>query len=239
MSTKTKFKIVKKSLKKHDFNKDLDEVSSKIKAESEKGVETPSQTNVKMEIQPNDTVIFNGKKAQVLSSWPEDDEIIILLDGMTVECTKKQVELVGKIDTMDVPMKFKNGLPVDEQLFVKCSFKGESENYNLISENLCVDFNEWNRKKGKQNVKIIKEDNSYFTVPKSDIEIEGVDGMDGYVPGVIVNSVNGEAERKCFVCAKNYTESIDDADIIPVKFYSNNGFVDGNVPKKMLKTLTV
>ena len=240
--TKTNSKFEKK-VQGFDFNKELDNVSAKLKEESEKATQQgPSQpTLVKPEIQPNDKVVFNGKNATVISTWPKSDEIIILCDGMTIECSKKQVSLVGKVDSLDVPMKFKDGLPVDEQMYVRCSLENDSSPLNLVSENLFVEFSEWKRKKGKQRVRVINEQGEITAVPKMDVSVVGLpdeEKVDGYVRGVMVNP-NGEPVRKCLVNAVDYTSAEDEMSNVRVMFYSEEGFKEGDVPKKMLKTLAV
>lgn len=228
------------------FNDELDNISTRLKAENEKGCCCPSQSSVSIEIQPNDKVLFNGKKATVLSTWPNSEDVVILQDGMTIDCSKKQLKTIGKIDVVDVPMKFKNGLPVSEskKVFVRCNLVGDSSPLNVITENIFVDFSEWSRKKGKQKVRLVCEDyQETFDAPKNDIMLLDLpDGNlgkdDGYVPGAIVDSEGGP-ERKVMIHANVYATTTDDSVKVPVLFITKDGYKDGMVPKSMLKTLSV
>lgn len=234
------------------FNDELDKLSAELKSENGKGETNPSRhSEIKLEIQPNDKVLFDGRPATVVSTWNGSDDVVIMQDGMTIECSKKQLKVYNKVDVLDAPMKFKDGLPVTESAktkraksYVRCQLIGDSSPLNSITENIFVDFGEWKRKKGRQKVKLVCEDMvETFDAPQSDILLLDLpDGnlgqTDGYVNGAIVNS-EGEPERKVMIQATEYATTTDDSAKISVLYFTNSGFQHGFAPKSMLKTLSV
>lgn len=230
-----------------DFNKENQDMIDNMKKQMENPKAPSASNSIKMVIEPNDTVIFNGKQATVVSTWPGTDDVILMVDGMTVECTKKQCQIIGRTDTMECPMKFKNGIPVYESQkentnsYVRVSF---TTPLNMVKENLYVDFNEWSRKKGKQKVRIINEEMiEVFDAPKSDtLLLDLPDGNigkdDGYIPGVTI-AKDGEAEQKIMIKANEYATSTDDSQMIHILRLTASGYEDDKMPKGEIKTLSV
>lgn len=237
-----KFRIIKESdYNRHDFNKENDDTSKAIKDRAVNGPLSLEEPKPLVPVpQPGDKVVFNGKAAQVLSSWPNGD-VIIMQGGMTIECTVRQLTVVGKVDNYEVPFKHKGGLPVNETLAVR--LVGDSAPMGFLGEAF-VSSAEYFRKKGKQNVRVVKESGEELAVPKDDIELlppaeGGEDYTKDYVHAVIVGSA-GQAERKCLVHGVAYAEAEGDDVMVPVMFYAaDGGFKHGQVPKRIVRTLSV
>lgn len=222
-------------------NKTLDKSFQDVKmdfTENKEGKQAP--TPVKPIIQPMDKVKFHGEKASVIGVDP-DGIYTIIQNGMTIECSAKELELYDKVDNVDTPMKFdKTSLKLLENQMIPCNMSVNGILY--MDESIYVNFDEWKRKKGKQNVHVISESYKEYNIPKNNITLTKVplleDNTDGYIDGVVVGH-EGDATRKIKVNAVEYAESSNDDDQISVLYITDNGYKDGTLPKKDIKTLSV
>jgi hypothetical protein len=192
--------------------------------------------------QPGDTVLFQGKKTQVISVDPNDEDgmFTVLLDGMTIQCGPRQIEVLNKVDTVEAPMKFdKNTLKLIDESIVTCTI---DNTVNLSESSYAVKFGEWKRKKGNQKVRVgvISESGeliNMLALPKADISIQEIPD-EGFIDGAIIGE-NGEATRKVKINAAEYATSENADDMISVLYITPDGYKDGEIEKDKLSTLAV
>ena len=206
--------------------------------------------NVKIEIQPGETVLFKGKKASVVSVEP-DGTYVILQRGMTIECQKSSLESVNKVDVVDKQFKFdKDGALLDECL-VMCSIDGMP-----MFEQAYVNFGEYRRKKNKMKVRVVNEcgdlmctsdkcDITLSEVPmipqeNEEVDIHGVDDgdRDAYVHGVVLGA-DGDATRKIMINSDSYNAAEDGDEFVDILYIEEEGFKHGKLRKKDISTLSV
>jgi len=209
--------------------------------------------NVKIEIQPGETVLFKGKKASVVSVEP-DGTYVILQRGMTIECQKSSLESVNKVDVVDKQFKFdKDGALLDECM-VPCIIDGVP-----MFEQAYVNFGEYKRKKNRMKVRVVNECGDLMcTSDKCDITLSEVpsipreDGADihdvvdtdkdtyvhGYVHGVVLGA-DGDATRKIMVNSDSYNAAEDGDEFVDILYIEDEGFKHGKLKKKDISTLSV
>ena len=90
-------------------------------------------------------------------------------------------------------------------------------------------------------MRVINKQGEITGVPKMNVAVVGPpdeEKVGGYIQWVMVNP-NAEPVGNCLVNAVDYTSAEDGMSNVRVMFYSEEGFKEGDVPKKMLKTLAV
>lgn len=205
--------------------------------------------------QPGEKVMFKGKEASVIAV--NDNEYTILThDGLTVDCTKNQIETVGKVDTVEVLMKFdKNGVPLNESqdprnVMVPCKIYSRGVDLTY-GQRAFVRLNEWLDAEPEEEIDVVTPDSEEtVAAPAELIRVlqlpvnpedtdDGEAGMpEGFVRGV-ETTAEGDPIRKLFIDAESYAGAQEDDTDVTVMFVLDTGMAAGRVPKKLLKTLSV
>lgn len=191
--------------------------------------------------EPNDSVEFKGKRGTI-QSVNADGSLTLMVEGMTVDCSPREVKITTKrVDTMKAPFKFnpKTQAALYEQ-YVACGIF--QNNIRITANNCLVNYAEYDRKKDHQNVTIINE-GARIQVPKKNIKIfEDVNefaNLDDYIEGVYLNTRN-QANANILINAVDYTNAI--AGNTPVRCIINIESEEPEVvqfPKDSIRTLAV
>lgn len=189
--------------------------------------------------EPNDSVIFKGKRG-VVQSVRSDGTVTLMVEGMTVECTAKDFKITtNRKDTMKAPFKYdpKTQAALYEQL-VSCGIFQEGTQIN--GEKCFVNYAEWERKKDWQNVTVISE-GSHILMPKKNVKLfEDVNdfaSMNDYIEGVYMDK--NQAESNIMINALDYSGA--EAGNEPVRCIIGLGEEPKLVtlPKDSIRTLAV